>query len=496
MDRDALVDGERLNTIDVVRLDGDRNACGVAWNRFDGHGQVFAVTGGFYGWLMGSVVVVETSGEVPLERLEADLMSFASLIAAATGRWLGWLAEYDRREGWAHWGCKSAAHWLSYACGMSERTGRDHVRVARALEHLPVVQAALVAGELSFSKARALTRLERPIDEEAMVELARTATAAQLDRIVAGHRQIDASLNPDHDTNSRSYRQRTLANGMVEVSVVVTPDVAELIDSSVAARVEENLAEAGDPDQTISERVAERGGWPAVRADAAVELFGGSAEPQQVTLDIELAIDGGGAGDAAGGDPTESAVLAVCGARLPAEVARRYACDATAQITVVDNTDEGVIGIGRRNRVVPRWLRRRVERRDDHTCQFPSCTSTRRLHTHHIIHWEDNGPTNLDNLLLLCSFHHHLVHEGGWQLTGTATNHTITRPEGTPLPPASLTARQTTGTKLDLSTRPRPDGDPNQLTAQAGSGDTYDHNYIVDVTWHHNQRFRGTTPDD
>ena len=454
---------------------------------------------------MGSVIVAETSDEVPLERLEADLMSFASVIAAATGRWLGWLAEYDRREGWAHWGCKSAAHWLSHACGMSERTGRDHVRVARALEELPVVAGALVAGELSFSKARALTRLERPIDEHAMMELARTATAAQLDRIVSGHRQIDASLtDDDDDANGRRYRQRTLANGMVEVAVVVTADVAELIDATVSARVEETLAEAGHTDRSIAERVAERGGWTAVRADAAVELLGGSAEPQQVTLDIELAVNpnNSNAGDDRDRDLAESAVLAVSGARLPAQVARRYACDATAQLTVVDNTNGEVIGIGRRSRVVPRWLRRRVERRDDHTCQFPSCTSNRRLHTHHIIHWEDNGPIDLNNLLLLCSFHHHLVHEGGWNLTGTATDHTITRPhalsrpDALPLTPASLAARQTTGTKLDLSTQPPPDTDPDRLTAQAGSGDTYDHNYIVDVTWEHNQRFRGTTPDE
>ncbi|MGI9616255.1 MAG: DUF222 domain-containing protein [Acidimicrobiales bacterium] len=432
----------------------------------------------------------ESPGEVPLERLEADLLSFASMIAAATGRWLGWLAEYDRREGWAHWGCKSAAHWLSHACGMSERTGRDHVRVARALEELPVVRQALRCGELSFSKARALTRLVRPIDEQAMVELARTATAAQLDRIVAGHRQIDASLDPHDDTNRRRYRQRALANGMVEVSVVVPADAAALIDKAVAARVEETLADTSDPDRSITDRVAERGGWSTVRADAAVALLGGSVEPQQFTLDIEVAVDP----DDGDGDPAESAVLAVSGARLPAEVARRCACDATAQVSVVNNADGEVIGIGRRCRVVPRWLRRRVERRDDHTCQFPSCSSTRRLHTHHIIHWTDEGPTDLDNLVLLCSFHHHLVHEGGWKLTGTATDHTITRPDTTPLTPASLAARRTTGKKLDLSTSP--ELDPNQLTAKAGSGDTYDHNYIVDVTWHHNQRFRGTAPDD
>lgn len=135
-------------------------------------------------------------GEIPFEKLETDLTAHASAIAAATGRWLSWLAEYDRRRGWAAWGCQSAAHWLSFSCGMSLRTARDHVRVARGLEELPVVRAVFGAGGLSFSKARALTRLERPIDEEAMVELARVTTAAELDRLVAGHGQIDDD-NPD-----------------------------------------------------------------------------------------------------------------------------------------------------------------------------------------------------------------------------------------------------------------------------------------------------------
>ena len=52
-------------------------------------------------------------------------------------------------------------------------------------------------------------------------------------------------------------------------------------------------------------------------------------------------------------------------------------------------------------------------------CQFPGCESEHRLHAHHIIHWEHGGPTELDNLISLCHFHHHSVHEGGWNITAT-----------------------------------------------------------------------------
>ena len=52
-----------------------------------------------------------------LERLEAEIVSMAADLAAAEAQWILWIAEYDRREGWATWGCRSCAHWLSWKCG-------------------------------------------------------------------------------------------------------------------------------------------------------------------------------------------------------------------------------------------------------------------------------------------------------------------------------------------------------------------------------------------
>ncbi len=83
-----------------------------------------------------------------------------------------------------------------------------------------------------------------------------------------------------------------------------------------------------------------------------------------------------------------------------------------------------MLGAGRRTRLVSRKLRRALERRD-RGCRFPGCAATRRLHAHHIVHWADGPPTELDNLMLLCTFHHHTVHEGGWRIdpaTGAFVN--------------------------------------------------------------------------
>jgi 5-methylcytosine-specific restriction endonuclease McrA len=71
---------------------------------------------------------------------------------------------------------------------------------------------------------------------------------------------------------------------------------------------------------------------------------------------------------------------------------------------------------GRRYRTVPPRMRRALEIRDRH-CAFPGCRiGIGWCQAHHILEWDDGGETNLDNLTLICSRHHHAVHEGGWTI--------------------------------------------------------------------------------
>ncbi|MDG2028460.1 MAG: DUF222 domain-containing protein [Acidimicrobiales bacterium] len=104
--------------------------------------------------------------DIPLERLETEIRSSAGNIAAATAQLLGWIAEYDRREGWAQWGARSCAEWMSWKCGESLHTAREKVRVARVLAELPATAAAFAACELSYSKVRAITRVATPADDQ------------------------------------------------------------------------------------------------------------------------------------------------------------------------------------------------------------------------------------------------------------------------------------------------------------------------------------------
>jgi hypothetical protein len=91
--------------------------------------------------------------------------------------------------------------------------------------------------------------------------------------------------------------------------------------------------------------------------------------------------------------------------------ARKLACDSDLLGAIIDKHG-GVLALGRTRRLVTRALRRAVMIRDQGMCQFTGCHHTRHLKSHHLIHWADGGPTDLDNLILLCQFHHTAVHEG------------------------------------------------------------------------------------
>jgi len=92
----------------------------------------------------------------------------------------------------------------------------------------------------------------------------------------------------------------------------------------------------------------------------------------------------------------------------------RIACDST--ISRVLLADSMVIDVGRATRVVSAPTRRALRTRD-HGCRWPGCNRQVNWSTpHHIISVSRGGPTHLSNLVLLCYFHHRLVHEGGWQV--------------------------------------------------------------------------------
>jgi hypothetical protein len=92
----------------------------------------------------------------------------------------------------------------------------------------------------------------------------------------------------------------------------------------------------------------------------------------------------------------------------------RLACDADVHRVIMDRSST-VLDYGRRARIVPNGLRQALNVRDRH-CRFPDCDRPPAYcEAHHIVDWERGGHTKPDNLVLLCSRHHHILHLDGWK---------------------------------------------------------------------------------
>jgi hypothetical protein len=127
--------------------------------------------------------------------LEHEIATLAAQLTGATARLLRCVRAYDATGEWAVQGGRSCAHWLAWRIGLNLRAAREHVRVAHALAGLPRIEAALEAGEISYSKARAITRIARPETEADLLAMAREGTAAQIERLVRACRTVDGQGN-------------------------------------------------------------------------------------------------------------------------------------------------------------------------------------------------------------------------------------------------------------------------------------------------------------
>jgi hypothetical protein len=370
-----------------------------------------------------------------VDSLADEIATLSSHLDAATQRLLTCIRAFDEAGGWEKQGAVSCAHWLSWRVGLDLGTAREKVRVARALGALSEIDAAFSRGELSYAKVRALTRVASATNETQLLEFARHATGAQLERICRGYRQVARSLMEEGALpEERSVRERVLPGGMVKIEMVLHPDEAALVMEAIKTAqdgLREQSATTGD--NGAGGRAATRTGSPERAEDAGAPV---SAEAPRVSLadasvhlaQSYLAVDTTASGhrgesrpqifvhldqDVLAGEGTWAATLDD-GTRLPAEALRRLACDAGLVPTRTDATGT-LLDVGRRTRRIPPAIRRALWLRD-RGCRFPGCGHTRFVHGHHIRHWLAGGPTSLNNLVLLCSRHHRLLHEGGWSI--------------------------------------------------------------------------------
>ncbi len=335
-----------------------------------------------------------------MEDIQDEVATLASHLHAGTCRWLELVGELDRRGDWAEFGSGSCADWLAWRCGLLPRAAREHVRVARCLAGLPLIHAAFAVGRLSYSKVRALTRVADADSEQELLDLARTLTAAELERALRAYRRVTTcEANELHD--GAYVTTDWQPDGTLTIRGCLTPEDGALLLAALEA-FRGPLWKAGSAEPPQRPTAAEA---LVAIADRALTTAEGAGDRYQVVVHVDH--------DTLVDDDPDGGCALDDGPALASETVRRLACDAS----VVTMSERGgkPVTVGRKTRAVPSALRRALRARD-RGCRFPGCENHRFVDAHHIDHWARGGPTNLDNLVLLCRRHHRLLHEGGYAI--------------------------------------------------------------------------------
>jgi hypothetical protein len=434
------------------------------------------------------------------DEVEAGVCDLAGQLAALTCRWLGLVAEVVVRGLWADQGATTPAAWLSWRVGLAPSTAREHVRVALRLRDLPGIRAAFADGRLSYSKVRALTRFAVPEIEELLLRWADAATASELDRIARGFRTGRRRAESSVDEVGDRYRWEERVSGDGTMAITIELPVEEGME--LRDRLERRLQVARSRAAADGSAPAEADdGAPAEADDEPPEALHRSTPAELVeellalvvTADPASLVDTSGLdrhtlvlqataaelGETAGPDATSAGTATVAepqrrvAARddrgrihtMHAGTLRRLACEAGI-VLAVSGDDGTPLDLGRRRRRLSAALRRAVHLRDRGRCTFPGCEATRHLHAHHVHHWGDGGPTDLGNLVLVCSRHHRVVHDGAWRIEVRADGrHRFTPPGRATLPACGSVSRPARsdhaagrgplGTGADHGPRPR-----------------------------------------
>lgn len=316
-----------------------------------------------------------------------------------------------------------AASTTAYVRGLCHERGAwvsRRVRLGRALaDRLPASGKAWLAGDLGLEHAEVIAKATADMDDPqlaAEVEgfLAGQApglTPTELAQLAEELRQQAVPEESAAQTAAKRAAQslnlsQTL-DGMWRLDGWLDAEAGLIVSLAIAAFTRK-------PDQqsdALTERIARR------RADALVQIC------RHATAHAESCNGEGGGGHTAIVGLSHQQLLDQLGSAgvdgggvLSAAAARRMACDAGI-IPAVYGSDSEIVDFGRKTRAISAGLRAKLVARDG-GCVFPGCDRPASwCQAHHRKHWAVGGPTDPGNLHLLCSRHHHLVHEGGWTIT-------------------------------------------------------------------------------
>jgi hypothetical protein len=317
-------------------------------------------------------------------------------------------------------GSVSPIHWIRLNCHVGGGAAADRVAVGGQLQHMQDSAEAMAGGEIGFAHLALIARTaaalqesgsNKQFDETRLLKKAREFSVGRFRNFCLHQRHAD---DPEGyaTEQARSVEARSLTlssgdSGMVWIRGVLDAEGGAALRSALEPLAKRNGK--GD-DRKLDRRFA----------DALVELAGYSLDnglvPRratqrphlQVTTTLETLLQRAGA-------PAADLEFSL---PISAASVERLACDCNVT-RILLGADSQVIDVGRSKRVISPAQRRALNMRDK-GCRWSGCDrSASYTSGHHLVHWIKGGPTDLDNLALLCLRHHWLVHEGKWQLVKT-----------------------------------------------------------------------------
>jgi uncharacterized protein DUF222 len=355
------------------------------------------------------------------------------------------VAVFDERGAAARDGARSIRDWLRLRLRVDGAEAARQAAVAGALSRWPLTARAYLRGEISADHVAAIGEAGWMLDdaemsrdaEIALVARARLETPGRVRRLA---RRLRERTDPRAglDAYRRAREERWLdvvrtATGGIAVRGLLDPGDGELLLTALAAQ------DVGGDDgvtRTASQRHADAL-VAACRTALRADLRHDGDRPRVVvtvpldTLRAELT--------RSGRVDVDEALLG-SGEPVPAETARRLACDARVVPAVLGGASEP-LDIAVDTETVSQGLRRALELRD-RGCRFPGCDQPSGVtEAHLVLHWARDGSSTVDNTVLLCPHHHVLAHEGGWQVVRDAYS-------------GEVRARRPDGTRLDIVSPP------------------------------------------
>ena len=304
-------------------------------------------------------------------------------------------ARLEAEGEWAADGTLSMTAWLRERCRMSTPSARALLRNGQFLRRFPLIADAVLDGTLPEAHLvmlrLAACRSTEPILEQmqgGLVEAIAPLPAADAQRVCAAWKQQAEALVPGQEprVRDRSLSFATADDGCLVGRFVLDPELARQFERALSTA-------SATPSAEVARSRRNADALADVCAFFNAQHAGAGTPRHRPHVEVVIDVD-----DL---DP-----------RRPSCPADALLCDCVIHRVVRSGTS--VLEYGRATRTVSRALFRALVVRDG-GCRYPGCDRpVSWCDAHHVVHWRHGGHTGPDNLVLLCSRHHQLVHSPGW----------------------------------------------------------------------------------